>query len=378
MATTANDASSQLRTWVKSIPKKKYSVYKNMPRSITRQGRYVYNNSANTIDKIKCNSVVFVETKKGKDIINAYNGGKKSCYAIYTDPGNDIINVHGGKLVIADTGNGKDTVNVNGGVSIGVITGSGNDTVNIKGGTTVAVVTDTGNDIININGGKLVVANTGSGKDTVSIKKGSGRIITTGIGNDIINISAGSKHLIAAASGNDTINLKKGAGSNSLISADAGDDIINITGGSNNLIYSGSGKDTIKVTGGNSQKIYLGDGKNSVTTSASNTYIEQLSAKSSDTISVNWNSNVGKTIIDTIEKANGYKDELIIKGAKSSDFTFGYGVSESMLVIYENSDQSKAIAINNWYSNSAFSKITFTGDNQSLSFDQVFDKSIWV
>ena len=117
---------------------------------------------------------------------------------------------------------------------------------------------------------------------------------------------------------------------------------------------------------------------NKVNTSAFTTCLVQNSKTSVDTITVEWKSNIGKTIIDTVKKEGVNKDWLIIENAKSSDFIFKYGAEERLLVIYEESDTSKAIAINEWFRNDAFSKITFTGDNVTLSYNQVLDKSIWV
>ena len=395
MATTAGNITKQLRTLVNSVPKKYLSINTKKPRNITRRGRYIYNNSINIIDKIKYNGVVFVETKKGNDRITAYNGGKNSAYAIYADAGNDKINIHGGSVVIVDAGSGNDTVNIYGGKSVGLIAGNGNDIITIKGGTTIAVDSGSGNDTIYVKGGSTVGIIAGSGNDTINLQKGNQRfisadagndkinilagsnhVIATGTGHDIIKISAGSKHIITGDSGNDKIYLNKGTGNGAIINGGAGNDTIYISKGSNHTIYSGSGRDTINVTGGNRQNLYLGSGKNSINISAANTYIEQQSSKSTDIITINWKSNIGKTVIDTVSKNSGYKDQLIIKGANSNDFKFIYGTESHILAIAPSTDSQKYIAINGWWYNDAFSKITF--DDKSLSYSDVYDKSTWV
>ena len=75
---SVNKVMQQYRALINLIPKNYLSVYKNRPKVISRKGRYIYNNSANVINKIKYNGAVIVGSKKGNDTINAYNGGKDS------------------------------------------------------------------------------------------------------------------------------------------------------------------------------------------------------------------------------------------------------------------------------------------------------------
>ncbi len=376
---SVNQVMQQFRTLVRLIPKSYLSVYRNKPKEITKKGRYIYDNSANTISKIKYNGAVIIETQKGNDQINAYNGGKDSVYAIYADAGKDTVNVYGGDAAV-DAGSGNDAVYLRKGnnrvviggkgddsfkISAGfghmISAGAGNDTLYLEKGTKNSVVYtgDAGKDTINVSAGSYHILAGGSGNDKIYLKNGTGKELTVeaGTGNDVIKVDAGSKHVIMSGSGNDDVTVTKG---------------------NNHTIYTGSGKDTVTLSGGKMSTVYLEQGTNKVNTSASTTVLIQKNATSVDTIKVDWQSNVGTTVIDTVKKEGDNKDWLIIENAKSSDFIFKYGSEEKMLVVYAESDSSKAIGINDWFWNDAFSKITFTADNVTFSFDQVLDKSIWV
>ena len=126
--TSASAIMKQFRSLLNILPKGSFTTYKNKPQKITRTGRYIYNNSANTIKSIKSNSAVIVETKKGNDKITTYNGGKKNVYAIYADAGNDTITLNGGDVLVS-AGAGKDTVKLLGGKTVVVDGGSGNATI---------------------------------------------------------------------------------------------------------------------------------------------------------------------------------------------------------------------------------------------------------
>ena len=395
---SVNQVMQRFRTLLRLIPKRYLSTYRNNPPKITKMGRYIYDNSANTISKIKYNGAVIVETKKGNDKIKAYNSGKNSIYAIYADAGKDTINIYGGDAVV-DAGSGNDVINVSGGRTVVVSSGSGNDTLSIKGGTTVNIDAGSGNDAIYLRKGNGRIVMGGKGNDTIKISAGSEHVITAGVGNDklylekgtknsviytgdsgkdTITVSAGSYHILGGGAGNDKIYLNSGTGNELTVDAGSGNDEIIVKAGKEHTIHTGAGEDTISLSGGKMSTVYLEEGINKINTSAFTTCLVQKSKTSVDTITVDWKSNIGKTIIDTIKKEGVNTDQLIIKNAKSSDFTFKYGADENMLVVYAESDTSKAVAISGWFWNDAFSKITFTGDNVTLSYNQVFDKSIWV
>ena len=395
---SVNKVMQQFRAIINLMPKSYLSTYRNKPKNITKKGRYIYDNSANTISKIKFNGAIIVETKKGNDKIKAYNGGKDSIYAIYADAGKDTISIYGGDAAV-DAGSGNDSINVYGGRTVVVSSGSGNDTLSIKGGTTVAIDAGSGNDTIYLRKGHSRIVIGGKGNDTIKISAGSGHAITAGAGNDklyiekgtknnilftgdagkdIINVSAGSYHILGSGAGNDKIYLNKGIGNELTVDAGSGNDEIIVKAGNDHTIHTGAGEDTVTLSGGKRSTVYLEQGINKVNTSASTAYLIQTSTASVDNIKVDWQSDIGKTIIDTVKKEGVNKDWLIIENAKSSDFIFKYGIEDKLLVVYAESDLSKAIGINNWFWNDAFSKITFTGDNVTFSYDQVLDKSLWV
>lgn len=395
---SANKVMQQFRAIINLIPKSYLSTYKSKPKNITKMGRFIYDNSSNTISKIKYNGAVIVETKKGNDKLKAYNGGKDSIYAIYADEGKDTINICGGDAAV-DAGSGNDSISVSGGRTVVVSSGSGNDIISVTGGTTIAIDAGSGNDTIYLKKGSSRIVMGGKGDDTVKISAGSGHAITAGAGNDklylekgtknnvmftgdagkdTITVSAGSYHILGGGAGNDKIYLNKGTGNELTVDAGSGNDEIIVKAGNEHTIHTGAGEDTVTLTGGKMNTVYLEQGINKVNTSAFTTYLVQNSKTSVDTITVDWKSNVGKTIIDTIKKEGVNKDWLIIENAKSSDFIFKYGKTEEMLVIYAESDTSKAVVIPGWFWNDAFSRITFTGDNVTFNYNQVLDKSIWI
>lgn len=223
----------------------------------------------------------------------------------------------------------------------------GNDTINIKGGS-VVVYTDFGNNIINVTGGRghnvkvaendidsdkingveklningadIVDAYLGSGKDEIVLENTNGKnsncvlsMIHGGAWGDIFTVKEGAKNYqLYGDAGNDVFNIS--GGSNINFWGGAANDTFNVTGGNNNKLYGGDSADTFNVSAGN-QNMTLGYGNDIVNVTAGNN--QKIKANLGiNTISLKTGSRhvITADIDKALSKKNGYTDEQIKNG----------------------------------------------------------------
>ena len=229
---------------------------------------------------------------------------------------------------IYNANGGNDTINIKGG-SVVVYTDSGNNIINVTGGRghNVKVAENdkdsdkiNGVEKLNINGADIVDAYLGSGKDEIVLENTNGKN------------SNGVLSMIHGGAWGDTFTVKDGV-QNYQLYGDAGNDVFNISGGSNINFWGGAANDTFNVTGGNNNKLYGGDSTDTFNISAGNQNmtlgygndIVNVTAGNNQKIKANLGINTinlkagsGHVITADIDKAlskkNGYTDEQIKNG----------------------------------------------------------------
>ena len=233
---------------------------------------------------------------------------------------------------------------------------SSNETVNIYGGNQHYIALGAGENKVLIANGKNHEVHTGNDKDRITLQNNAhvGYLVTSG-GDDVITIESGAYvnnnnndwWSLRTNDGADTVTIKAGAGNNSYVRTDEGNDKIYIRGGNNHKVWTGDGTDTIEVTGGSGHEIQLESGKNNVTVSAKDVTLH-MSHDADDSITLNWGKSKGLyTINGTENNSIAATDTLTINNAKFAYFTFEATTDWYKDLLLTSSDGSK-ILIEGW------------------------------
>ena len=251
----------------------------------------------------------------------------------------------------------------------------GNDKITIYKGDNHFLCGGDGNDTIEVKKGNFHSVNGDKGNDTIKIKGGNYHYVFGDAGNDTIYVDT-TVNLVMGGAGNDTIYVRKNATGGTLsgtaggIQGGSGNDIITVQAGIQHQIRPGSGNDTVKLIGGSGHDVFLDKGKNTVNISVADVTLYQSSKKSVDKITVNWSKDIGTLQINTVANASSkYKDNLTVKGVKSSDVAISYALHNSNTLVIADYTYTNTIEIIDWVNNKSFSGIKF--DDTKLSFSEI-------
>jgi len=240
--------------------------------------------------------------------------------------GADIIDLTANGTYHANGGN--DTINIKGG-SIVVYTDSGNNIVNVTDGSghTVKVAADeaasnkiNGIETLTVNGADIVDAILGSGKDVIVLSNTNGKKAN------------GALSQIRAGVWGDTFTVNNGA-KNYQLYGDAGDDTFNITGGDNIIFWGGAANDTYNVTGGTNHKLRGGDSADTYNISVAG--VDMQLGYGNDTVNVTAGdsqrikANLGINTIN-LKAGNGHviTPDIDQTASKKAGKDVGYGVDK--------------------------------------------------
>ena len=192
--------------------------------------------------------------------------------------------------------------------------------------------------------------------DTITVKH-TQIAVTANKGNDRINVNKGSKHTIYGEAGNDTVTIAKTVKTNTGMKVYGddkknkltGNDTFNISGGKKNSFYGGKGTDIFYVNAGTSNYLYGGTGNDTFIISKNSTgtaTVKDFSTKkgNKDTVQVIGGAVKsikvsGKHIILTGGKSG--KASLTLEKAKGKTFAVtdsrgNYTVSDTKIVLGTN------------------------------------------
>lgn len=311
-----------------------------------------YNGSSFKLDNCENSSIYGFKTVTVFGGVNNTIGDLDGDVELSSKAKNSKITVNGAKNTKIDCGDGNNTVTITNSTNNSIKTGSGSDTVLITGGSNKAIDLDgrnnkltitnsnnTGleisawsgsanqieivggiNDNMTINGnGKITVSNAGKNNkiecfdenDIIVINGGNGGFINGGLGSDKITVNNGKNYKIYA---------HEWTGGWSSTKYDDTNEIY-LNNGENTTIYCGEVDydtnhvhNTIDIKGGKNNKVFLGEGNVDVD------------------ISVDWADDIEAFTIDADENGLNYGNygvyNIVIKNAKSSDFTSHYNYKE--------------------------------------------------